>query len=305
MEENEKKNWLQTSVSNKIGTILWAISTALFIIVFINILNLSNMIATISQDAGWKEMGSSLGKFFIPMIIFYLIITICIFLNFNTATAIGKAYGISLLIFDIMAIVGTITLTKLVLPILAGKISEIQTLENAIENVFDNIRDLLIRGSKTLKKFGNPHIDATKAIETLKKTNSNLISAIEGLAGYSLSDDELYSTILVILQMYKKFAIITIGAALTQLFTFIAGFMLKTDNTQKSRLAALIMCLFMGFVGGHLLYIGKTGKAILRTICTMSIVLLIIPAFFGLIDFILILAGKFKDKTKQPVVKWI
>lgn len=70
MAENEKKNWLQTSVSNKIGTILWAISTALFIIVFINILDLSNMLVTISQDEGWKEMGLSLGKFFIPMIIF-------------------------------------------------------------------------------------------------------------------------------------------------------------------------------------------------------------------------------------------
>lgn len=105
--------------------------------------------------------------------------------------------------------------------------------------------------------------------------------------------------------MYKKLAIITIGVALTQFFTLIAGFMLKTDNTQKSRLAALIMCLFMGLVGGHLLYVGKTGRAILRTICTMTIVLLIIPAFFGFIDFIIILAGKFKDKAKQPVVKWV
>ena len=239
------------------------------------------------------------------MIIFYLIITICIFLNFNTATAVGKAYGISILIFDITAVVGTITLVKLVLPLLADQISELRTVENAIENVFDNIKLLVIRGSKALQKFGNPHIDAGKAIETLKKTNSKLVSAIEGLAGYSLSDDELYSTILVILQMYKKLAIITIGVALTQFFTLIAGFMLKTDNTQKSRLAALIMCLFMGLVGGHLLYVGKTGRTILRTICTMTIVLLIIPAFFGFIDFIIILAGKFKDKAKQPVVKWV
>mgnify|MGYP001485709447 CR=1 FL=1 len=68
--------------------------------------------------------------------------------------------------------------------------------------------------------------------------------------------------------------------------------------SDKSRLAALLLCFFLGALGVHRFYAGKIGTGILY-IFTVG--------FFGigvLIDFIMILVGSFKDKNGSVISKW-
>lgn len=59
---------------------------------------------------------------------------------------------------------------------------------------------------------------------------------------------------------------------------------------KKSKIAALLLCFFLGYLGIHRFYVGKIGT---------GIIWLLTGGLFGigaLVDFILIIIGKFKDK---------
>jgi len=67
----------------------------------------------------------------------------------------------------------------------------------------------------------------------------------------------------------------------------------------KSRLAATLLCFFLGALGIHRFYVGKIGTGIA--------IILTIGGFFGiwpLIDLIMILVGSFKDKQERYVANW-
>ena len=76
-----------------------------------------------------------------------------------------------------------------------------------------------------------------------------------------------------------------------------------TDTTtisDKSRLAALLFCFFLGGLGVHRFYVGKVGTGIA--------IILTAFGFCGIwpfIDLVLILTGNFKDKEGRPILKWI
>ena len=68
--------------------------------------------------------------------------------------------------------------------------------------------------------------------------------------------------------------------------------------SQKSRLAALLLCIFLGSLGIHRFYVGKVGTGILW---------LFTGGMFGigaLVDLILIACGSFKDKYGAVVENW-
>lgn len=72
------------------------------------------------------------------------------------------------------------------------------------------------------------------------------------------------------------------------------------EVSQKSRLVALLLCLFLGGLGIHRFYVGKIGTGIL-TIITIG-------GFFGiwpLIDLIMIAVGSFKDNEGKKLIKWV
>ena len=66
----------------------------------------------------------------------------------------------------------------------------------------------------------------------------------------------------------------------------------------KSRLMALLLCLFLGSLGIHRFYVGKTGTGILW-LCTLGLI-----GIGSLIDLILIAAGSFRDSTGLPILDW-
>lgn len=69
-------------------------------------------------------------------------------------------------------------------------------------------------------------------------------------------------------------------------------------GSTKSRLAALLLCLFLGEFGIHRFYAGKIGT---------GLIWLFTGGFFGIgwvIDFIMIIFGSFTDKAGNFVSEW-
>lgn len=69
-------------------------------------------------------------------------------------------------------------------------------------------------------------------------------------------------------------------------------------SSSKSRLAALLLCWFLGVFGVHRFYVGKmwTGVFQLLTVGGFGI--------WWIIDLVLILLGAFTDAEGRPVTKW-
>ena len=66
----------------------------------------------------------------------------------------------------------------------------------------------------------------------------------------------------------------------------------------KSRLVALLLCFFLGGLGIHRFYVGKTGTGILW-ILTFGVL-----GIGALVDFIMIICGSFTDKSGAFVKNW-
>ena len=71
------------------------------------------------------------------------------------------------------------------------------------------------------------------------------------------------------------------------------------EISEKKRLIAFLLCFFLGCLGIHRFYVGKIGTGILQIVT--------IGGFFGiwvLIDFIMIILGKFSDKEGKILETW-
>jgi TM2 domain-containing membrane protein YozV len=66
---------------------------------------------------------------------------------------------------------------------------------------------------------------------------------------------------------------------------------------QKSWIVALLLCFFLGALGVHRFYVGKVGTGILQLLTLGGL------GIWVLIDFIMILIGKFDDKNGQALAK--
>lgn len=66
----------------------------------------------------------------------------------------------------------------------------------------------------------------------------------------------------------------------------------------KSRLAAALLCFFVGFLGVHRFYVGKIGTGILMILTLGGF------GIWTLIDFIIICCGTFKDAKGLPLLVW-
>lgn len=68
--------------------------------------------------------------------------------------------------------------------------------------------------------------------------------------------------------------------------------------SQKSRLAATLLCLFLGGIGIHRFYAGKVGTGVLY-IFTAGLC-----GIGALVDLIMILCGSFTDNMGYPIKNW-
>ncbi len=74
----------------------------------------------------------------------------------------------------------------------------------------------------------------------------------------------------------------------------------QSEESQKNRLAAFLLCLFLGTIGIHRFYVGKIGTGILMIcLCWTGI-----STIWAIIDLIFILCGLFKDAFGKKVLNW-
>ena len=68
--------------------------------------------------------------------------------------------------------------------------------------------------------------------------------------------------------------------------------------SDRSRLAAALLCFFVGVLGVHRFYVGKVGTGVLQLVTFGGL------GIWALIDLILILVGTFRDKQDRLLVNW-
>jgi len=87
------------------------------------------------------------------------------------------------------------------------------------------------------------------------------------------------------------------------------------EISSRSRLATVLLALFLGIFGAHRFYIGKTRTAIVMLILSIlylatvrlwgiMIISLAVVGLWTLIDFIFAVSGIMKDREGRPIKNW-
>lgn len=69
-------------------------------------------------------------------------------------------------------------------------------------------------------------------------------------------------------------------------------------ESEKSRTVSLLLCIFIGVLGIHRFYVGKTGTGILW---------LLTGGIFGIgavVDLVMIIVGSFTDSDGNKITNW-
>ncbi|WP_342399189.1 TM2 domain-containing protein [Bartonella vinsonii] len=76
------------------------------------------------------------------------------------------------------------------------------------------------------------------------------------------------------------------------------------QRLKQSKLVLALVCWFFGWLGAHRFMVGKFGTGILMLVLTFSFLGSPISVMWIIIDFIVIVAGKFTDEDGNQVTNW-
>jgi len=76
------------------------------------------------------------------------------------------------------------------------------------------------------------------------------------------------------------------------------------DTSEKNRTATFLFAFFLGTLGIHRFYVGKTGSGIAMLLLTLSILGLLVTGVWALIDWIMVASGSFKDGEGKLIKTW-
>ncbi len=76
------------------------------------------------------------------------------------------------------------------------------------------------------------------------------------------------------------------------------GYMEGKPVSPKSRLATLLLCIFLGYLGIHRFYVGKVGTGVAMILTAGGC------GIWVIVDFIMIVTGSFTDFDGKYVLDW-
>jgi len=72
----------------------------------------------------------------------------------------------------------------------------------------------------------------------------------------------------------------------------------------KTRGVLGLVCFFLGYLGLHRFLVGKVGSGVVQLILCFTVIGWLVLWVWWLVDFIMILAGSFKDKEGNTIEEW-
>lgn len=74
--------------------------------------------------------------------------------------------------------------------------------------------------------------------------------------------------------------------------------------SEKKILPTFLFAFFLGVLGIHRFYVGKTGSGIAMLILSITVFGLIVTGIWALVDWIVIASGNFKDNSGKTLKQW-
>ncbi|WP_455482315.1 TM2 domain-containing protein [Bartonella sp. B35(2025)] len=79
-------------------------------------------------------------------------------------------------------------------------------------------------------------------------------------------------------------------------------FPLLSQQSEQSKVMLALICWFAGVFGIHRFLVGRIWTGILMLVLSLSVIGLTITGIWAIVDFIIIIAGKFSDKSGDKIV---